>query len=122
MSRSKKLKVLVHSNHSRLVTGFGKNAKNILLALHKDPDIEVVEAANGVKFGADLLTPWESHGTHPSDPNILQQIQGDQTKERMAQYGFYTIDRIIEETKPDIYLGVEDIWAFTDYQKKTLVE
>ena len=118
MSHSKKLKVLVHSNHSRLVTGFGKNAKNILLALHKDPDIEVVEAANGVKFGADLMTPWESHGTHPSDPNILQQIQGDQAKERMAQYGFYTIDRIIEETKPDIYLGVEDIWAFTDYQKK----
>ena len=71
-----------------MVTGFGKNAKNILLALHKDPDIEVVEAANGVKFGADLLTPWESHGTHPSDPNILHQIQGHQTKETMAQYRF----------------------------------
>ena len=118
MSPSKKLKVLVHSNHSRLVTGFGKNAKNILLALHEDPDIEVVEAANGSKFGADLLTPWESYGTHPSNPSILQAIQGDAPKERMAQYGFYTIDEIIEKCKPDVYLGVEDIWAFAEYNKK----
>ena len=118
MSRSKKLKVLFHSNHSRLVTGFGKNAKNILLALHKDPDIEVIEAANGVKYGADLLTPWESYGTHPSNPSVLQAIQGDGPKERMAQYGYYTIDEIVEKCKPDVYLGVEDIWAFTDYHSK----
>mgnify|MGYP003646673998 FL=1 len=118
MSPSRKLKVLVHSNHSRLITGFGKNARNILLALHEDPDIEVIEAANGSKFGADLLTPWESYGTHPSNPNILQAIQGDHSKERMAQYGYYTIDEIIEKCKPDVYLGVEDIWAFTDYNKK----
>ena len=118
MSPSKKLKVLFHSNHSRLVTGFGKNTKNILLALHNDPDVEVIEAGNGIGLGANLLTPWKSYGTHPSDPNILQSIQGDGPKERMAQYGYYTIDQIIEECKPDIYLGVEDIWAFTDYHKK----
>jgi|TARA_R100000231_G_C5329155_1_gene165801 glycosyltransferase involved in cell wall biosynthesis len=118
MSHSKKLKVLVHSNHSRLVTGFGKNAKNILLALYNDPDIEVIEAGNGAKFGADLVTPWESYGTHPSNPSVLQAIQGDGPKERMAQYGFYTIDEIVEKCKPDVYLGVEDIWAFTEYQNK----
>ncbi len=118
MSPSKKLRVLVHSNHSRLVTGFGKNAKNILLALHEDPDIEVIEAGNGAKAGADLLTPWESYGTHPSNPNILQQIQGDGPKERMAQYGFYTIDEIVEKCNPDVYLGIEDIWAFSEYEKK----
>ena len=118
MSHSKKLKVLVHSNQSRLVTGFGKNARNILLALHKDPDIEVVEAGNGAKFGADLLTPWESYGTHPTDPNVLQFIHGDGGKERMASYGFYTIDEIVEKCKPDIYLGIEDIWAFSEYHTK----
>tara|TARA_R100000353_G_scaffold121670_2_gene86523 strand:- start:9575 stop:11281 length:1707 start_codon:yes stop_codon:yes gene_type:complete len=118
MSRSKKLKVLVHSNHSRLVTGFGKNAKNILMYLHKDPDIEVIEAGNGSKYGADLLTPWQSYGTHPTNPSIIQAIEGDGPKQRMAQYGFYTIDEIVEKCKPDVYLGVEDIWAFTDYQNK----
>jgi len=118
MSPSKKLKVLVHSNHSRLVTGFGKNAKNILLALYNDPDIEVIEAANGSRAGVDLLTPWESYGTHPTNPDLLQAIQGDGPKERMASYGFYSIDEIIEKCDPDIYLGVEDIWAFTEYNQK----
>mgnify|MGYP001242220095 CR=1 FL=1 len=118
MSRSNKLKVLVHTNHSRLVTGFGKNAKNILLALYNDPDIEVIEAGNGVRLGSDLFTPWESYGTHPSDPSVLEAINGDGNKERMAQYGFYGIDEIIEKCKPDIYLGIEDIWAFPDYHKK----
>ena len=117
-SHSKKLRVLIHSNHSRLVTGFGKNAKNILMHLHEDPDIEVIEAGNGSKYGADLLTPWQSYGTHPTDINILNAIKGDGPKERMAQYGYYTIDDIVEDCKPDVYLGVEDIWAFSDYQNK----
>ena len=118
MSHSKKLKVLVHSNYSRLVTGFGKNARNILLALYKDPDIEVIEAANGPRFGSDLMTPWESYGTGPVNLNLLQAIQGDPSKERMASYGLYTIDEIVERCKPDVYLGVEDIWAFSEYQNK----
>ena len=46
-SPSKKLKVLFHSNHSRMVTGFGKNARNVLLALHQDPNIEVFEEVTG---------------------------------------------------------------------------
>lgn len=117
-SHSKKLRVLIHSNHSRLVTGFGKNAKNILMHLHEDPDIEVIEAGNGSKYGADLLTPWKSYGTHPTDINILNAIKGDGPKERMAQYGYYTIDDIVEDCKPDVYLGVEDIWAFSEYQNK----
>tara|TARA_Y100000401_G_scaffold8449_1_gene5711 strand:+ start:4820 stop:6529 length:1710 start_codon:yes stop_codon:yes gene_type:complete len=118
MSHSKKLKVLVHSNHSRLVTGFGKNTKNIMMGLHNDPDIELIEVANGSKYGADALTPWESCGSYPTNPSVLQQIQGDGAKERMAQYGFYCIDDIVEKYKPDVYLGVEDIWAFTQYEQK----
>jgi glycosyltransferase involved in cell wall biosynthesis len=117
MSHSK-LKVLVHSNYSRLVTGFGKNMKNILLALHNDPDIEVFEAANGVKYGVDMMTPWKSFGTMPSDHNLLQMINNDPVKIRAAQYGFYTIDKIVEEVQPDVYLGIEDIWAFSEFDKK----
>ena len=91
-----KLKVLVHSNHSRMVTGFGKNAKNLLLALHEDPDIEVIEAANGVNYGANLLTPWKSYGTGLTDKNKLEAIKNDSLKQRCASYGGYTIDEIIE--------------------------
>ena len=101
-----------------MVTGFGKNARNILLALHQDPNIEVFEAANGVRFGTDLLTPWKSYGTLNQHPNILQQIQGDGLKERYNSYGGYAIDEIVEDCKPDIYIGVEDIWAFPQYEQK----
>lgn len=117
MSHSK-TKVLIHSNYSRLVTGFGKNMKNILLALHNDPDIEVFEAANGVQYGADAMTPWKSFGTLPSDQNFMNSIKGDPIKIRAAQYGFYTIDKIIEDVQPDVYLGIEDIWAFSEFDKK----
>ena len=115
---SKKLRVLFHSNHSRMVTGFGKNARNILLALHQDPNIEVFEAANGIRYGTDLLTPWKYYGTLNQDPNVLQQIQGDGLKERYNAYGGYAIDEIVEDCKPDIYIGVEDIWAFPQYEQK----
>jgi glycosyltransferase involved in cell wall biosynthesis len=118
MSRSK-IKVLVQSNYCRMVTGFGKNMKNILLALHKDPDIEVIEAANGVPYGRDICTPWESYGTYPSDQKILKAVEKDPAKKRAAQYGFYHIDEIVKKCEPDVFLGIEDIWAFREYEKKT---
>ncbi len=101
-----------------MVTGFGKNMKNVLLALYRDPDIEVIEAANGVPYGRDINTPWESYGTYPSDPKTLKVIEKEPAKKRAAQYGFYTIDKIVEKVKPDVFLGIEDIWAFREYEKK----
>lgn len=101
-----------------MVTGFGKNMKNILLSLYRDPDIEVIEAANGVPYGRDINTPWESYGTYPSDPKILKAIEKEPVKKRAAQYGFYTIDKIVEKVNPDVFLGIEDIWAFREYEKK----
>lgn len=102
-----------------MVTGFGKNARNILLSLYKDPEIEVIEAANGVPYGRDINTPWESYGTYPSDPNVLELIEKDQVKKRAATYGFYNIDKIVEDVKPDVFIGIEDIWAFREYEKKS---
>jgi glycosyltransferase involved in cell wall biosynthesis len=118
MSHSK-IKVLIQTNYSRMVTGFGKNARNILLSLYKDPEIEVIEAANGVPYGRDINTPWESYGTYPSDPNVLELIEKDQVKKRAATYGFYNIDKIVEDVKPDVFIGIEDIWAFREYEKKS---
>lgn len=119
MSDRKKIKVLFHSNHSRMVTGFGKNMRNILLALFNDPDIEIIEAANGLYFGSNPNTPWKSYGTAPSDPHINQLIAENKISPQVASYGTYTIDKIIEECKPDVYLGIEDIWAFRDFEKKS---
>ena len=40
------------------------------------------------------------------------------TGKRRVSYGVYGIDEIIAEEKPDIYLGVEDVWAFDVSDKK----
>lgn len=112
------IKAIFLSNSSKFVTGFGKNMRNILMRLHKDPRFEVIEAANGAYFGSDLKTPWKSYGTMPRDPSMLAKIQSDPTKEQAASYGFYCIDEIIEKEKPDIFIGIEDVWAFRGFNQK----
>ena len=118
MSERKKIKVLFHSNYSRMITGFGKNMRNILLALFNDQDIEIIEAANGLYLGTNVDTPWKAYGTAPSHPRINQLIANNQASPQVASYGAYTIDQIIEDCKPDVYVGIEDIWAFRDFEKK----
>jgi len=117
-SHSDRVKVLFHSNYSRMKTGFGKNMRNVLLALFDDPDIEVMEAANGGSYGSDLKTPWKSYGTLPSDRAKMSEIQGNSNKMSLASYGYYEIDRIIEESGADVYVGIEDVWAFGGFGKK----
>jgi len=45
----------------------------------------------------------------------MQQLNGDQTKARDAQYGAYGIDQVIKDWKPTIWLGVNDIWSFNKH-------
>lgn len=115
-----KKKILIHSNHCKAYTGFGKNAKNILLHLHKTGKYEIVEFSNGIKWGDPSLSllPWKAQGSLPNDPSIIKKINQDQALYRNAGYGGQTIDKIIEEEKPDLYLGIEDIWAFSGYTDK----
>ena len=117
---NKKKKILIHSNFCKAFTGFGKHKKNLLKYLYKTNKYELVELVNAKNKefeGSDTL-PWKCIGTLPSDPHVLRQIQKDQAKTRNAGYGHELIDEIIEEEKPDIYLGVEDIWAFSGFTKK----
>lgn len=117
----KKKKVLIHSNFHKLFTGFGKNAKNILSYLYKTGKYEVVELANGKAPNDPSLNlmPWKSLGMLPSpNQNISAEEQQQPQFQRKAGYGFYRVDEVIKEEKPDIYLGIEDIWAFSDYQNK----
>lgn len=111
----RKKTVLIHSNFCKAFTGFGKNSKNILKYLYKTGKYNVVEAANMRMSGdkeLDLL-PWKSYGAIPK--NYASLSQEDKKK---AGYGYFEIDKIVEEVRPDVYIGIEDIWAFTDYHRK----
>jgi glycosyltransferase involved in cell wall biosynthesis len=113
-------RILFHSNSAKAFTGFGKNAKNILRYLHKTGKYEVIEFSNGLSWGDQSLQlrPWKAQGSLPNNPAVLHQLNQNPEKARSAGYGAECIDAAIKEYKPDIYLGVEDIWAFGGYWEK----
>lgn len=112
-----KKKILFHSNHSKAFTGFGKNCKNILSHLFSSGKYEIIEACNGISKSHPSLSkmPWKCIGTLPNDQKKLQQMNKDPNMARAAGYGSETIDDIIKEFKPDVYIGAEDIWGFNGY-------
>jgi len=115
-----KKKVLINSNNAKAFTGFGKHAKNILRYLQSTNKYEIIEFANGASWSdASLkLRPWKAQGSLPDNQEVLRQISSDPQKARKAGYGAEMIDEAIKKYKPDVYIGIEDIWAFTDYWDK----
>lgn len=116
----KKKKIVIHSNHTRALTGFGKHTKNLLQYLYNLDKYEIVEFANGLAWDAKetKLLPWKCRGTLPSDPERIHQLNKDPNLARAAGYGAETVDQVIKEEKPDVYVGIEDIWGFTGYWNK----
>ncbi len=110
--------VLIHSNFCKAFTGFGKNKKNILRYLYSTNKYNIVEAANGHDFRKNQITnstPWQCYGTLPP----METIQNlNQDEQRVASYGGLMIDQIINAVKPDVYIGIEDIWAFNQFHTK----
>ena len=113
---SDKLKVLVHTDSSLAKTGFGRNARAILSHLYNTKKYELVHYCIGTQENSPVLkkTPWRSVGCLPSNQSELERINRDPTFARMAGYGSYFIDKVIDEEKPDVYIGAQDIWGL-DY-------
>ena len=111
----KRKKVLIHSNHCKAFTGFGKHTKKHTYSFTKTGKYDIVEFSNGVRWGDPKLKnlPWTAEGSLPSDPNLLKKFNQDPQLARSAGYGSEMIDKIIEREKPD-----EDIWAFLGILKK----
>lgn len=116
----RKKRVLIHSNFCKMFTGFGKHKKNLLSYLYKTGKYDIIELSNGFTWDAGQLkfTPWQSYGMLPDDPEILKEISFDERRKNAAGYGAEMIDYAIQELKPDIYLGIEDIWAFNGFVDK----
>ena len=115
----RKKKVLFHSDFSLLNTGFARNAKSLLTYLYSTGKYEIVHYCVMVNEGAEDLqrTPWKSIGCMPTCPEKIKAIKQDPTVERIASYGAFNIDEVIEKERPDIYIGCQDIWG-VDYSVK----
>jgi len=109
--------VLFHSNFCRAFTGFGKNKKNILRYLYNTDKYNIIELANGIQWDDPQTksVPWTCKGALPA-PNKLQNLSPDE--QRQEGYGKSLVDQAVSEFKPDVYIGIEDIWAFGGYSNK----
>ena len=116
----RKKRVLIHSNFCKMFTGFGKHKKNLLSYLYNTGKYDIIELSNGYTWESEQLkfVPWESYGMLPSDPEIHKEIAIDERRKNAAGYGAEMIDHAVKELKPDIYLGIEDVWAFNGFIEK----
>lgn len=115
---NKRPKLLFHSCYSSLKTGFSRHAKTLLSELYKRDNIEIVELANApTRFGDKNLnrSPWKVYGSLPSD-EILQTFNEQQR--HLAGYGCWALDQVIKEERPNVYMGVEDAWAFPTHPQR----
>lgn len=121
----KKLKVLLHTDFSLNKTGFGRAAKCLLSYLYHTGKYELVHYCCHTPENAFQLsfTPWKSIGSVPNDELVRKIVEANNQKNDDAQrqailaqihYGAYKIDEVINQEKPDIYIGTQDIWGL-DY-------
>ena len=78
----------------------------------------LVELANGIHWDAPPINtvPWTCRGSLP----LPQELEGlSEEEKRGAGYGNKLVDRAIKEFKPDVYIGIEDIWAFNNFHLKS---
>ena len=110
--------ILIHSNFCKAFTGFGKNKKNILRYLFKTGKYNIVEFANGQPWQNRETdsTPWKCYGSLPDNQSYSKIT--DPQRQRAAAYGAELIDSVIKKVKPDVYIGIEDIWAFDSLYSK----
>lgn len=109
----KKIKLLYYSDFSLAKTGFGRCAKDLLEYLYKTGKYEIIHSCMMKPEGDPELdiTPWKSVGTMPVNEQFQKAYQSDERVRQIAGYGFYKIDEIIKNEKPDIVLSAQDIWG-----------
>lgn len=108
-----KKKVLILTDFSLVKTGFARSAKALLSYLYKTNKYDLVHLCVGINESAPELkkTPWKSIGTLPSSQKKMAEIDRDPKLKATAHYGSYILDEIIENEKPDIFIGAQDIWG-----------
>ena len=108
-----KKKILLQTDFSLVKTGFARSSKALLSYLYKTNKYELVHFCVGMNESAPDLkrTPWKSIGTLPSSPEKQAEINRDPKLQKIAHYGAYYLDEIIEKEKPDVYIAAQDIWG-----------
>ena len=116
----KKKRILFQSDSALAKTGFGRNSKEILSYLYKTGKYEIFHYCCGTNKNEGSLKrlPWKCIGTMPSDKNLLVKLNEDPNQGRDVNYGGYFANEAVKECKPDVFIGVQDIWGVETMVKK----
>jgi len=108
-----KKKVLLLTDFTLVKTGFARSAKALLSYLYKTGKYDLVHMCVGLSESSPDLkrTPWKSIGTLPDSQEKIAEINRDPKLKATAHYGSYLLDEVIENEKPDIFIGAQDIWG-----------
>lgn len=108
-------RILFQSNPIWLRTGLAENAKTLLAYLHKTGRYDIAQLCTMATMQHDPklnLMPWKCYGSIPPDQEIINRINSDPVFGRDASYGALGIDGAVEDFKPTIWIGSDDLWSF----------
>ncbi len=113
---AKKHRILFHSDPLWVKTGLAESAKTLMKYLASTGKYELAyfnQQGTPTTDPRNNLMPWPSFGCIPNDPALIQRLNQDGNMARNASYGSIMIDQVIQEFKPTIYIGSNDIWSFS---------
>tara|TARA_B100000287_G_scaffold291165_1_gene274545 strand:+ start:2252 stop:4180 length:1929 start_codon:yes stop_codon:yes gene_type:complete len=113
LSKSRKKRIVYHSDFALLRTGFGRVAKLVLTHLYNTGKYDIIQLNCGLTDDnpSYIRVPWKNYGAMPADPSEIERVQRDPKLAQLASYGANRIDELMDRIKPDVYIGVQDIWG-----------
>jgi glycosyltransferase involved in cell wall biosynthesis len=108
-------RILLQTNPLWLKTGLSRAAKNLLSYLWKTGRYDIAHYATQSTMTNEprlALTPWKTFGCIPPDQELINRINSDGVFGRDATYGAVNIENVVNEWKPTIWIGADDVWSF----------
>ena len=101
------------SNYPGIKTGFGGFMRELLSYLHKTGKYELCMYSSGMPWEHPDFArwPWKTLGALPNNQQEIDNLNRDGNVARAAHYGAYYVDRAVQEFKPDVFIGSEDVWG-----------
>lgn len=113
-----KKKILIQTDKPLAKTGFARNAKAVLSYLYKTGKYEIIHVCCSTIVGDDSLerVPWKCYAGVPTTEEANKMLSKmpkheAEIKAKQAGYGVLLVDEIVRKERPDIYIGVQDIWG-----------
>lgn len=109
-----KHKIILQTNAPWLKTGLAENGRILMKHLVKTGKYDLIYYCTQTSIADPTLgkMPYKSVGCIPANNQEVQQLQQDHGRWRDICYGSHYIDKLINNEKPSIWVGSDDIWAF----------